>query len=277
VPASEKQTSKYVQLEGVRVHYNEVGSGPALICIHGGGPGANSWSNFSTNVDSFAKQYRVLLLDLPQFGKSEKVNIEGPRLTYHARVVRDFMDALKIDRAFFVGNSFGGQTAIKTAIDYPDRVRAFVIIGSAPVLHSIFTPMPLEGVKLIGNYYRGEGGPSIDKMRQVLRALVFDHSAVTEEVVRERYEASIDPELIRINSGAPAPRQDLTPEFPKVKAPALVVWGLDDRAGALDVGLLMLRTFQDAQMHIFSRCGHWAQVEHSDDFNRLVLNFFQKH
>jgi 2-hydroxy-6-oxonona-2,4-dienedioate hydrolase len=69
----------------------------------------------------------------------------------------------------------------------------------------------------------------------------------------------------------------LTPEFPKVKAPALVVWGLDDRAGALDVGLLMLRTFQDAQMHIFSRCGHWAQVEHSDDFNRLVLNFFQKH
>ena len=271
----EAETSRYVQLPNVRVHYNEIGSGPALICIHGGGPGANSWSNFATNLEAFAKHYRTLLIDLPQFGKSEKVTIDGPRLTYHATVIRDFMDALKIDRAFIVGNSFGGQTAIKTAIDFPDRVRAFAVIGSAPVLHSIFAPMPLEGVKLIGNYYRGDG-PSIPKMRQILQTLVFDPSAVTDEIVRERYEASIDPELIRVNTGAPAPRQDLTPEFSKVKAPALLIWGMDDRAGALDVGLLMLRTFHNAQMHIFSRCGHWAQVEHSDDFNELVINFFGK-
>ena len=275
--ATEKDSSKDVQLPGVRVHYNEVGSGTPLICLHGGGPGASSWSNFTTNIDAFAKKHRTLLVDLPQFGKSEKVDIDGPRLTYHARVMRDFMDALKIDRAFFVGNSFGGQTAIKTAIDFPDRVRAFAVIGSAPVLHSIFAPMPVEGVKLIGNYYRGEGGPSLDKMRQVLRTLVSDPKWVTEEMVKERYEASIDPELIRVNTGAPAPRQDLTPEFPKVKAPALIVWGMDDRAGALDVGLLMNRTFQDARMHIFSKCGHWAQVEHADEFNRLVLDFFASH
>jgi pimeloyl-ACP methyl ester carboxylesterase len=275
---SEKETSRSVQLPGVRVHYNEVGSGTPLVCIHGGGPGASSWSNFATNIEALSKHHRLLLLDLPQFGKSEKVGIEGPRLTYHARVLRDFLDALKIDRAFFLGNSFGGQATIKAAIDYPDRVRAFAVIGSAPVLHSIFTPMPVEGVKLIGAYYRGEGGPSMDKMRQILRTLVFDAKAVTEDMVRERYEASIDPDLVRVNTtGAPAPRQDLTPEFPKVKAPALIIWGMDDRAGALDVGLLMLRTFQDAQMHIFSRCGHWAQVEHSDDFNELVLNFFRRH
>jgi pimeloyl-ACP methyl ester carboxylesterase len=277
MPASEKETSRYVQLPGVRVHYNDLGSGTPLVCLHGGGPGANSWSNFATNIEALSKHHRMLLVDLPQFGKSDKVDIEGPRLTYHARVMSDFLDALKIDRAFFLGNSFGGQTAIKAAIDYPDRVRAFAVIGSAPVLHSIFTPMPVEGVKLIGNYYRADGGPSLDKMRQILRTLVFDPKAVTEDMVKERYEASIDPELIRVNTGAPAPRQDLTPEFPKVKSPALLIWGMDDRAGALDVGLLMLRTFQDAQMHIFSRCGHWAQVEHCDDFNRLVLDFFRTH
>jgi 2-hydroxy-6-oxonona-2,4-dienedioate hydrolase len=62
-----------------------------------------------------------------------------------------------------------------------------------------------------------------------------------------------------------------------VKTPTLVIWGMDDRAGALDIGLLMTRTFQNAQMHIFARCGHWAQVEHAEDFNRLVLEFFASH
>jgi pimeloyl-ACP methyl ester carboxylesterase len=274
---SEADTSRFVQLPGVKLHYNEVGSGPPLICLHGGGPGANSWSNFATNIQAFSRHYRLLLVDLPQFGKSEKIMIEGPRLTFHAGVMRNFMDALGIDRAAILGNSYGGQVGIKASIDHPDRVRALVIIGSAPVIHSLFSPMPLEGVKLIATYYRGEGGPTIDKMRQILKTLVFNPDIVTEQMVRERYEASIDPDAIRVNSGPPAPRQDLTAEFSRVKAPTLVVWGMDDRAGALDVGLLMTRAFQNAQMHIFGRCGHWAQVEYADEFNQLVLDFFQRH
>ncbi len=273
----EHETSKYQTVSGVRIHYNEVGSGPALVCIHGGGPGASSWSNFTSNIEAFAKHYRVLLLDLPQFGKSDKIVIDGPRLTILAGLIREFMDALQIDKARFVGNSYGGQVSIKFAIDYPDRIDGLVIIGSAPVLHSIFAPMPVEGVKLIGNYYRGAGGPSLEKMRQILSTLVFDQKLITDDTVRERYEASIDPEAVRINSGPPPARQDLTPEFPKVKTPTLVIWGMDDRAGALDIGLLMVRTFQNAQMHIFGRCGHWAQVEHAEDFNALVLGFFARH
>ena len=274
---SEADTSHYVQIPGVKIHYNEVGSGAPLICLHGGGPGANSWSNFAANIDALARKHRLLLVDLPQFGKSEKVTIEGPRLTFHAGVLRKFMDALGIDRAPIVGNSFGGQVAIKTAIDYPDRVRSLVVIGSAPVIHSLFCPMPVEGVKLIANYYRGEGGPTIDKMRQILKTLVFDQNIVTDQMVRERYEASIDPDAVRVNSGPPGLRQDLTHEFSRVKAPTLVVWGMDDRAGALDIGLLMTRAFQNAQMHIFGQCGHWAQVEHADEFNELVLNFIHRH
>ena len=274
---SEADTSHYVQIPGVKIHYNEVGSGAPLICLHGGGPGANSWSNFAANIDALARKHRLLLVDLPQFGKSEKVTIEGPRLTFHAGVLRKFMDALGIDRAPIVGNSFGGQVAIKTAIDYPDRVRSLVVIGSAPVIHSLFCPMPVEGVKLIANYYRGEGGPTIDKMRQILKTLVFDQNIVTDQMVRERYEASIDPDAVRVNSGPPGLRQDLTPEFSRVKAPTIVVWGMDDRAGALDIGLLMTRAFQNAQMHIFGQCGHWAQVEHADEFNELVLNFIHRH
>ena len=271
---TEAETSKYANAGAVRFHYNEVGSGPkTMICLHGGGPGASSWSNFTNNIEALAENHRVLLVDLPQFGKSDKFVIEGPRLTIVAGMLAEFMDTLGVASADFIGNSYGGQVAIKLAIDAPDRVNRLVVIGSAPVVHSLFCPMPLEGIKMIGGYYRGAGGPSFDKMKAIATMLVYDASNVTDEMIRERYEASVDPQAVEVNSGPPPERQDLTAEFPKVQAPTLIVWGMDDRFGALDIGLLMTRAFQNAEMHIFSKCGHWAQVEHAAEFNQLVLAF----
>jgi len=271
---SEPSTSKYVQAGSVKLHYNDVGSGPPLICLHGAGPGANSWGNFRNNLEAFARQHRVLLVDLPQFGKSDKIPIDAPKLTNLARIMRDFMEAVGIARADFVGNSYGGQVALKTAIDYPERVGHLVMIGSAPVTHSLFCPMPVEGVKLIGAYYK-DGGPAPEKRRKLLTTLVYDTSIVTDEVVRQRYEASIDPDTVRVHSLPAVEKQDLGAELGRVKAPTLVIWGMDDRAGALDVGLLMTRAIPNAQMHLFGRCGPWAQVEHAQEFNELVLSFFE--
>ena len=75
--ATEQGTSRDVQAAGIRVHYNEVGAGQPIIMIHGAGPGASSWSNFRGNVDAFAAGHRALLVDMPQYGGSEKVVIEG--------------------------------------------------------------------------------------------------------------------------------------------------------------------------------------------------------
>src|SRR5205085_10054779 len=113
----ETSTSRFVQAGGVRMHYNEVGSGPPVIMLHGTGPGASSWSNFARNVEAFASSFRALLVDMPQYGKSDKVVIEGGRLTYTANVLKDMLDALGIGKAHFVGNSMGGQVAMKLAID----------------------------------------------------------------------------------------------------------------------------------------------------------------
>jgi pimeloyl-ACP methyl ester carboxylesterase len=209
---------------------------------------------------------------MPQYGKSDKVVIEGGRLTYVANVLRAFMDELGIAKAHFVGNSMGGQAAIKLAIDAPERVDHLVVIGSTPVGQSLFCPMPLEGIKMIANYYKGDG-PSLEKMRTLIQTLVYDSSFLTEETLQERYEASLDPEVVRIMSTAPPGREDLSDQLHKVAAPSLIVWGMDDRFGALDIGLLMCRKFQNARMHIFSHCGHWAQVEHAHEFNHLVLDF----
>src|SRR6266540_5854803 len=270
---SEAATSKYIQAAGIRIHYNEVGSGYPVVMLHGAGPGASSWSNFKQNLEPIAERYRALLVDMPQYGKSEKVVIEGGRLTCVSRVLRDMMDQLGIEKAHFVGNSMGGQVAIKLAIDSPERVDKLVVIGSNPVSYSLFSPMPLEGIKHIAGYYRGEGGPSLEKLRRLFQTILYDPSFLDEEALRQRYEASIEPEVVELMTRTPPANQDLTAELHQMRAPCLIIWGADDRLGALDVGLLMLRRFPNARMHIFNRCGHWAQVEHADAFNRLVIDF----
>jgi len=265
----------YVQVADLKLYYEEHGSGSPVVCLHGGGPGADSRSNFRTNLEALSQRHRVLLVDLPQFGKSDKPVLVDNVLSFNARHLRGLLSELEIDKASFIGNSFGGQTAIKFAIDYPDSIDRLVVIGSNPVARSIFSPMPVEGVKRIAEYYKGEG-PTREKMRTVLQTLVYDPDYVTDEVVEVRYQASIEPDLLELKK-SPAPnRQDLSTELDRVKAPTLIVWGLDDRAGPLDVGLQMARAFQNAEMHIFSKTGHWAQVERAFEFNRVVLEFFSR-
>ncbi len=201
---SEAQTSRYLQLAKVRIHYNEVGEGPPLVCLHGGGPGANSWSNFATNIPAFLRGHRLLLVDLPNFGKSSRLVIEGPPLSFLARVMDEFLGALGIETAAFVGNSYGGQVAIKTAIDFPARVASLVVIGSAPTVFSLFAPMPVEGVKLIGQYYRGEGGPDLrqdetDHQHDGVRSAIR-HGGSHSGALRSEHRSGIDPG----QHGAPA-------------------------------------------------------------------------
>jgi len=275
MPIEKEPQGHVIESKGLQLHYHEFGSGFPVMCIHGAGPGASAWSNFKGNVAAFASNYRVILFDMPQFGRSSKPVIKDNRLAFIADVIDEFMGSLGIAKAHFIGNSMGGQVALKLAVDHPARVDKVVVIGSGAIkAGSIFQPMPLEGIRNIANYYK-EGGPSVAKMRQTLESLVSNKALITDEIVQERYEASIDPELIALSKhGAPG-TEDLYFDLLKVQAKTLIVWGQDDRAGALDVGLFMLRRLPDARMHIFPRCGHWAHVEHRDEFNHAVLNFFQ--
>jgi 4,5:9,10-diseco-3-hydroxy-5,9,17-trioxoandrosta-1(10),2-diene-4-oate hydrolase len=262
----------FAQAGDVRIHYGEAGAGPPVICLHGTGPGADAWANFRRNAGALATRHRTLLVDLPRFGRSEKVVVKGPRLDYLSGVIRRFMDALKLERAHFIGNSMGGQVAIKLAIDSPERVDRMVLVAPAPLGHSVFTPMPTETVRMISEYYGGQG-PSYEKMRLLMRSLVYDPASVTEEMIRARYEASIDPETVAANKGPHWAHQSLEHELDRATGPALLVWGQDDRASPLDHGLVMLRKMPKARLHVLARCGHSVQLEHPAEFNRLALDF----
>jgi 4,5:9,10-diseco-3-hydroxy-5,9,17-trioxoandrosta-1(10),2-diene-4-oate hydrolase len=271
-PTYDEVFGQFVQAGTVRIHHGDLGSGEPVIMLHGTGPGSNAWNNFRLNVGPLAEHYRVLPMDLPRFGRSERVALPGPRLDVLSAVVRDFLDALGIESAHLVGNSMGAQVALKLAIDSPERVRKLALVAPAAIGRSLFTPMPTEVVRMIAGYYR-DGGPSLEKMRQLARSLVYDPTIVSDEAIEERYRESTEPEVVAVNSGPHWAHQSLEHELHNVDAETLLLWGQEDRASPLDHGLVMLRTIPRARLFVLSRCGHSAQLERPDDFNHVVLDF----
>lgn len=271
---TEAATSRFAVVEGLKIHYNEAGAGPPLLCLHGGGPGATAWSNFKQNAPALTGAgYRVLMMDMPGYGKSAFPDgATEDFFDFMGKILDGFLSALELSGPVpVIGNSLGGQAALGLALNKPERVKALALIGSQPTSAGIvIQPQPQEALNNIMQYYAGEG-PTLNKMRRLVESLLYDSSMVTDETLRERFEASRDPGQMRLLG---LPRRDLYPELERVACPTLLLWGQEDKGGALEVGLQMLKKLPDARMHIFQRCGHWAQVERQEEFERLTLNFF---
>ncbi|MBK7654198.1 MAG: 2-hydroxy-6-oxo-6-phenylhexa-2,4-dienoate hydrolase [Betaproteobacteria bacterium] len=280
---TEAMTSKQVTidapgLEHFNIHYNEGGSGPAVIMLHGGGPGASGWSNYYRNIDAFADAgYRVLLMDCPGFNKSDTIvsNVKRPLLNAHA--IKALMDALKIDKAHLIGNSLGGVTALTFALEYPQHLDRMVLMGPAGMGHSIMQPSPQEGIKRMIKLYRE---PSYENFVEMLEVFVYAPSAITDDLRNGRW-SNIEsrPEhltnFLKCNELAPIASWDVSSKVKAIKHKTLVTWGRDDRFVPIDNGLRLIHQLQDAQLHVFSRCGHWAQWEHAEAFNRLSIDFLK--
>ncbi len=267
---TEESTSRYARAGDVRLHYHEAGSGPAVVLLHGGGPGATAWSNYSRNIAAFAAGHRVLMPDLPQFGKSDSPVLTEDRPLANARILTAFFDAVGIERASLVGNSMGGATALELAIHYPERVDKLVLMGSGGAGPSLFGVVPTEGDRLLRENFQN---PTFDSMRRLIQVMVYDASFLTDEIVQQRLEGALNPahrEARRQSFRKPGePRAELE----RVQAPTLIVWGREDRVNPFDQALSLLQGIRGAQLHVYTECGHWAQFEKADAFNQLVLDF----
>ena len=280
---SEAATSRFARIhEGdldLQLHYNDCGSGAeTVVMLHGSGPGASGWANFNRNIEPLvAAGYRVVLMDCPGWSKSDPIVCTGSRSELNARALKGLLDVLKLDKVHIIGNSMGGHSAVAFALANPARVGKLVLMGGGTGGPSQFVPMPTEGIKLLQGLYRE---PTIDNLKKMMAVFVFDSSSLTEEL----FQARLDNMLARkdhlenfVKSLAANPKQftDYGPRLGEVTAPALVIWGRDDRFVPMDVGLRLIWGMPNAELHIFNRCGHWAQWEHADKFNRMVLDFLQ--
>jgi len=274
-------TSRTAKVGDLSLHYHEAGSGTPLVLLHGGGPGASAWSNWKLNIGPLAERFQVLMVDQPGYGRSDKPVVEGGMWTFYARVVRDFMDELGLEQAHLVGNSLGGGTTLKFALDYPDRAGRLVLMGPAGGTLPLTSPWPSEGIKMLFGFY-APPGPSREKMEALVNVMSYTPVDAGSELVEERYRAAVEPEAVAFagalfkafQSGeAVMVAEELWREVHRIGHRTLLTWGRDDRVLPLDGALYMLRYMPDARLHIFPNCGHWAQAEHAVEFNRLVVDF----
>lgn len=261
----------------LNIHYNDLGEGEnVVVMLHGSGPGATGWANFNRNIDSLVDAgFRVLLINCPGWGKTDSIVCAESRSFLNARVVKGVIDALGIEKISLLGNSMGGHSAVAFALEYPHATDKMVLMGGGTGGVSPFVPMPTEGIKLIGALYRD---PTLENLTRMMNVFVYDASDLTEDLMKARLEnLKARPDhldnFVKSLAAFPAQFTDVGHRLGEIKHDTLIIWGRNDRFVPVDIGYRLNAGILNSQLHVFNQCGHWAQWEHAERFNRLVLDF----
>ncbi|GAB7520316.1 alpha/beta fold hydrolase [Rhodococcus sp. no. 34] len=279
---ADQPKSLYAKADGVTFHYYDLGEGDPTIFLHGGGPGCTAWSDFGPVAPLFASDRRAILVDLLQYGRSDKCTITGPMWDFHAAKMVALLDELGIERADFVCNSWGGTIALNLAAKYPERVRSLVITGSMPVFYGPLAPLPEDGRRgrNARDVYYGGTGPTLEKLRTLITSLEwFDGSKLPTETLQMRYEQSLDPEEMALAASADSPRgdwQDLTAELGQIQAPTLFAWGMHDAFLTPDYPLMLARMIPHGHLYIMDKASHHLQEERPYDYYSVVSGFLDQ-
>ncbi|MDQ6642105.1 MAG: alpha/beta fold hydrolase [Actinomycetota bacterium] len=260
----------------------EIGGGLPLVMLHGGGPGASSWGNFGTCLPLFADRFHTILLDQPGFGDSEKTEIVGNFFSFAADSLLAFLDELGIERVHLLGNSLGGGTAARFALQHPERVGRLVLMGPGGLSLNLFHADPTEGIKRL---YDFSGNPSKESLEAFMRTMVVNQDLITPELVAERFEHATAPgaQQVMASMGASMMKPDtyedglVWRDAHKLRRPVLLTWGREDRVNPLDGALIGLKLIPKAELHVFANCGHWAQIERAEEFFEVASTFLDRH
>lgn len=264
------EVGSYVDAGGIKTNYLEAGDGPPVVLVHGSGPGVTAYANWRLTIPGLAPAFRVLAPDMAGFGFSDKPGGVADLAAWVGQII-GFLDALGIERASVVGNSFGGSIGIRLATDHPDRVDRLVLMGATGISFPI-----TEGLDQVWGYQ-----PSFENMRRILDYFAYSRELVNDELAEVRYRAALAPGVQEAFSALfPAPRQRwveaiTTPEE-KIRAiphETLIIHGREDQVIPLDNAYRLLGLIERSELHVFGRCGHWSQIEWADDFNALLVRF----
>jgi pimeloyl-ACP methyl ester carboxylesterase len=276
---SKAPEGKHADAGGASYHYLDMGEGLDTVFLHGGGPGCTGWSDFGPVAPLFAEDRRVVIPDILQYGRSEKVRITGPMWDFHAASQVKLLDTLGIERADFVCNSWGGTIALNLAAKYPDRVRSLVVTGSMPVFYGPLAPLPENGHRgrTARDVYYGGEGPTREKMRQLIARLEWwDGDRLPDETLDMRYEQSLDEGERALAAMSDSPRgdwQDLTAELGQVQAPTLFMWGREDAFLTPDYPMMLARMVPHGNLHVMDHVSHHLQEEQPERYHAIVAAF----
>jgi len=267
MPSNLETESGFAPSGDTQIYFETAGSGPPLVFLHAGVSDLRMWD---PQFDLFSRRFRVVRYDHRGFGKTRPTHTP---FMLHEDLL-SVMRCLGIARAVLVGCSMGGTTAVDFALAYPDMVDALVLSGSGL---SGWTWSP-EIVKLTTEIFERVGAGDIDCARQLEERFWLDgtrDSGSIDPIYRARasaiYADNFRPELWTIQPQPPSPPSG--ERLTEIKAPTLVVIGDSDAQDLHNIANLLVSKIAGARLVTIRNSAHMPNLEHPDQFNRIVLDF----
>ena len=268
-----------VNVHGHDLAFQDVGSGPPVVFLHGSGPGVTGMANFGDNLPAL-QGIRAIVVDQVGFGGSGRPEVyDRNYLQISAEAVLGLLDALGLQQVGIVGNSMGGDVAVRLTLDHPERVSALLLNGPGGTGAPVLGPQPSEGIARLTEF---NADPTRARIIAWLKTMLFDQRRLTDELIEARLAAATAPGAVKnlVDAYATFYNPALTGDVPlwaevhRIKQPVLMCWGRDDRVAPVEGALLPARRIPRCDLRIYSRCGHWVQVERKAEFERAVLEHF---
>jgi pimeloyl-ACP methyl ester carboxylesterase len=253
-----------------------------MVFVHGL---SGSWPNWLEQLPVFAKDHRVIAMDLPGFGHSPMPQ-ERITISEYGRIVDGLLETLGVSAATVVGNSMGGFVSAELAIAFPQRVERLVLISAAGI--STYRHRDVERIE-----------PYLRRLAPILAAYTGFTAAQSDWVSRRRGLRNLTLGMIaRYPSRLPAPlaaeqlrgagkpgfmqalraniEYPVRERLPEIACPTLIVWGEDDKVIPVADASVFEELIPNSRKVIFKDTGHVAMLERPASFNRLLADFMNE-
>lgn len=250
---------------------------PAVLLLHGSGPGVSGQSNWSDVLTALGDRFHCIAPDIVGFGDSTHPDPAPVGFTANAELripkLIELLDVLGIDKVSLVGNSMGGMYSLRMTQLVPQRIERIVLMGSGGMPG--LTPTP-DLIKLITFY----DDPTKQAMSELFQAFVYDLDAFgadIDAIAEQRLAVALRPEVKRSHLGTFDPSGEMLSFSPEELAaigrPTLVIQGRDDRIVPVEASYYLHRNIPDSDLYIMARCGHWSQFEQAALFSKVIGDF----
>jgi 2-hydroxy-6-oxonona-2,4-dienedioate hydrolase len=259
---------QFARVDGLSVRYVDTRTGSrTILLVHGLGGSIESWIN---NISGLSKELRVVALDLPGFGYSDKPKMDYT-IKFYSDFVSRFAQTMGIAPAAIVGSSLGGHVGAEVAIRHPGAVSRLVMISPPGALPKSFT-----GTPALKKYVKVLQARSVPEVKKALFAV--NNRPVDDNYAKIVYEKLAMPGakeafLSALMGSARAPR--LNGRLGRIKAPAMLLWGKDDTMIPPKYAEPFIR-MKNCRVVLLEGCGHRVHVDKPQVFNRLVTGFVQE-
>ncbi len=265
--------SRFMQLDGMNVHYMIEGTGIPLLLIHGTSSSLHTWEGWATEL---RQHFKVVRLDLPGFGLTGPNAEHNYTVEYYADFLNEFTNRLEMDTLYLAGNSLGGMIAWQMAIRHSEKVKKMILIDASGY--------PLNEVPLI---FKIAKTPVLNEMlkyltpewvvKRNLNKVYFNKNKVTDELVEHYHKLTLregnrDAFIARVKYGVSSD----TTLISSIQCPVLVQWGKEDTWISLSVGESFHRDIPNSEFIVYENAGHIPMEEIPETTVADALTFFLK-